>query len=325
MQPFIVIVFLLSCFPAFSQDWISDDWWEDKAALKGNVRSVDYTSTVMIGDSEEDWMRQHYQYSYNVNGLLDRASFSDDLYGSEYNVIYRVYDETAMRCLTEYFLFERDTTNITVFDYNSTTGRLERSSVYISGSFWSTSQYSYNAAGLLTESVAIVPTLKDTLREMFEYDLRGYKVRHVDVSRSWMVVKSWVYDSEGNLTEERSELKTPSETIVHTIHENGEREVQKIANDPRDDRNYSIAYTYNDRKQITREVKKYLDGEVDHDILFSYGENGEITKETYILKDRKQLEKNIAYTYDLRGNWILKTSSWDSGVFKIEERVITYH
>lgn len=319
MKQLLFIYLAFSSFSLFSQDWLND-----KENLKGEVQSVHYKSTRFMNDMTEDLWTSDNFYSYNSNGFLVKSVLYRSMNGPEYDATYRIYNQDENRCLVQYYIEEKDTSSKYLFEYDNL-GRTEKVTFYSSGWHWSTFYYVYNEAGLVKECFAVIQRDNDTIRNKYEYDRFGNKIKDTHLSYSSDLVKTWLYDENGNLIEEKSVLIKAGNTIIYTINTDGSVEKKEIVGiNPYDDDNYVINYAYNDNHQIIKEVKSYLDDSIQYNVSFTYYENGEINTKCYLNpKDDEKL--SFEYKYDSEGNWILKTTYWNGILDRKEEREITYY
>jgi hypothetical protein len=323
MKQLIALSLILLHFHLCSQEWL-----EDKEDLKGDVKSVRYTSGYFFEYSEFNRSDDNY-YEYTSKGFLSRSILSSSESGPAYNGIRRIFNEDGDRCLEDYFIFNGDETTAskTVFEYDES-GKVKESVHYTDPEeHWNTSYHIYNEAGQLCERLIVIRHDGDTLRDIYEYDASGRMIKHSDVSSSCVLIITWNYDAHGNLTEERSILEKAPRTISYTVNADGTiGEPQILENDPDDERNHVTSYTYNDRRQVIRKVQKFPDGRLQYDITYKYNRNGDADTEYY--RDResgKRSKSSFVYKYDTHGNWTRKDSYRNHKLYRTEEREITYY
>ncbi len=322
MKRIIIIPILFLSFFSFSQDWL-----EDKENLNGKVKSVNYKSILFFGDQEEDWWTENNIFEYNLNGFLIRHVLSVSIDGSWSNSIFRVFDKDELLCLEEYVVYENDTSSRYVFEYDSLR-KTKKVILFSDGYHWSTFNYFYNDKGLVKECFTVIQRNNDTIRNLYEYDEYGHKVKDSDLSSSCIVIKTWKYDLLGNIIEEKSELiKAPGTTIV-TIENDGTRSEKRLDKNPDDDRNYQINYSYNSKNQVDHMVEKYLDGRIKNDIIYEYNQSGDVIAEYRLIfgeETEERYKRSIAYEYDSNGNWIKKNTTSNVEVDREEKREIIYY
>ena len=320
MKQIITTLSILLHFVGLSQDWLND-----KEELKGNVKFVHYKSTTYLSTNKEDWWIENCKYHYNEQGFLIKSNLERKLYYDYHNGVYRIYDEEGTLCLTEYELRDHDTSSTKTYTYDSLDRVIQE--YYYRNDFSNTFYYEYDHKGYLSRRYALIRD-KDTSDHIYEYDDFGRKIREVDTSYSSVIIKTWKYDIHGNITREISERKKAPKTIAFTIHEDGTHEKKVLDKNPDDKRNYQIDYTYNDNNQIVHEIKKHLDGRVQHDILYEYNERGDVIVKNYLdLKDdgSDRIKLKTKYKYDSYGNWTSKTSYYDGELDQEETRKIKYY
>ncbi|WP_417266590.1 hypothetical protein [Brumimicrobium sp.] len=320
MKQTLTILTLFLHFVGLSQDWLTD-----KEELKGNVKSVQYHSTTYISEDEEDWWIEDCEYRYNEQGFLIESSLSRKIYDDYQNGIYRIFDETGTYCLVEYEIRDSDTASATKFKYDSLNRVIEE--FYYRNDFSNTFYKVYDHNGYLSKEYALIRG-RDTSSNIYQYDDLGRKIKDIDTSYSCVIVKTWKYDVYSNIIQEKSDLKKAPKTTIFTINEDGTREKKVLDNNPDDDRNYQIDYSYNDLNQIVHEIRKYLDGRVQYDVTYEYNQNGDIIVKSYLdleNNDNGRVEMVIEYEYDSKGNWISRTSYYEDTLDQEETRKIEYY
>ncbi len=147
------------------------------------VEKFDYYESFAIGK----WPTTYY-YEYDEAGnLISRSDTDGDSYTYEYE-----YDEAGN--LVKKVVKGDDIEYETTFDSD---GRESTYVIYYNGSLYSSTEYSYNEDGLLTEEDYGSAGSKE-----YEYDENGVCTGTVTYNSSGAVTKSEVYeyDSEGNRT-----------------------------------------------------------------------------------------------------------------------------
>lgn len=305
MKQLILTSILLFSFISFSQDWR-----EDKETLKGDVKSVYYT------DSTDETFIERYMKEYNRNGFMIRKYFliSDPYFGATSNTMFREFNNEGNLCLKEYFVSLKDTFGVKIFEYDSIGNTIKANG----------EQYFYNQNGQVTE----LRNDEFNSQDLYEYDQSGRKIKETCISEGFLQIKTWRYDSFGNLIEEKSEMPIAQPTLIIRLNEDGTREgEEEIQNNPNDDRNSQTTYTYNSLNQMTQEVKKYLDGRLIHDKIYEYNQEGYISAELFmnVYTTPERVRESIEYEYDTHGNWILKQSFIRGELSRKEVRKIKYH
>jgi hypothetical protein len=316
----IILLGILLHFSCFSQDWL-----HDTLDLKGSVKTLKYSSTEYISDDEDEWWISNNEYEYNRNGFLVRSNLDEKIFDTYHHGIYRVFDESGTMCLLHYELNNGDTMSATRFIYDSLDRVIE--AYYYRADFSNSHYYVYDNQGKLSQEYGIVNT-NDTISNIYKYDDAGRKVEDLDTSYSCVILKSWVYDANDNVLQEKSDLKKAPSTIKVKMCEDGTYQKEIIENNPDDHRSYQINYTYNELNQIEHEVKMYLDGRILYDVLLEYNKRGDVIAESYLNADNPKEDRfklRFKYKYDAEGNWISKRQYYSGDLEKEEYRVIEYY
>lgn len=319
MKQIIIISFFLIQFTALSQDWL-----EDKENLNGNVKTLNYNS-ISYKQYGEDWI-ENFEYQYNTKGFLTKNDLKSYIFdGSAHSGLVRVYDDEGTHCLTESIILDDGSTSRFNFEYD-TLQRVKKAIYYSGNEHWSTFNYLYNSKGLLTERFVVLQRSNDTIWNIYKYDEFGNKIRDSHISSTWDKYLTWQYDQHGNLLQKKSfEEKSPT-TTVYTIYEDGSRDKKTVDRDPHDEDNYIVNYTYNDKNQVVREVKRYLDDSLYHDIQYTYNEKDDVLTETFVNEDSTiKWILYYEYKYDVNGNWVSKIIKWNNEIERKEEREIEYY
>ncbi|MGV3611948.1 MAG: hypothetical protein ACO1N0_13410 [Fluviicola sp.] len=307
------IIFLICLL--FSTSVCSQDWMNDKEDLKGQVKSVYYTSRVFSGDGSEEFF-QINRFEYNKNGFLIRFGSSETADGKESYSFYRIFDEIQNRCLLEYTLFDGDTSSKHVYEYIEE-GRYKRQKNYDKQG---TIKYLYNHKGLVTQQLT---GISETL---YVYDESGRKIKEAYTSETFEQIKTWSYSEDGKLLEEKSEVKKAPPTIVIKVNDDGTYGQEKVLEqNPDDDRSYWISRSYNTKGLLEKETTRYFDGRFQYCKVFAYRSDGNIAQESTITEDGKKVDQLVTYEYDSQGNWIKRLEYWDGKIECIQERVILYY
>lgn len=302
----------------------AQNWTKDTITLAGNVKQINYVREVFFEDDENHWVENEL-LKYNKDGFLLSSNRFGDVEGRYQNGIYRVFMDSSNFCISEYSIYDNDTTSKEDYSYNSF-NRVFMSNYFSNNRYWNSSYYMYNNLGLLTEEITITAR-KDTLWDKYSYDNKTRLVEYIDSSKSSCIIKTWSYDSEDKLVEYKSEkLKSPKPIVVK-MGLNGEILSEKKVNRlPKDDDHSIVLYFYDDLNQLKKESLTYIGSDEGYELIYEYNDHGDISIITNVNnKSGKEFKESIKYTYDQKGNWISKSYFWKRKLVEKETRLIEYY
>jgi hypothetical protein len=322
MKTIFLTYFFLQSFFTFSQEWRTE-----KEDLIDNVKSINHKKTYFLSEDKEDWMYEDNNYEYDKNGYLTRWDLTGTMNGNEHYVRFRLFDLTTNLCKNEYVISKGDTISKYTFFYDDF-GKTSSSILYNDGEHWSTFNYLYNEKGFLKECFVVIQRDNDTIRNLFEYDNEGRLIKDSHISSSSVIIKTWKYNQLGNLIEEKSELLKAPPSIIITTDVVGTTSKKILDLNPDDHRNYVINYSYNKLNQKVQEVRKFLDGRIQQDVIYEYDKKGYVIREYFLdinLKTKKRIKTSIIYAFDSHGNWTSKVTLSDKNKDEEETRIIEYY
>ncbi len=299
----------------------AQDWKNEKEDLNGRVKLIAHSMERFIKSKPEPYITWFKEYTYNRNGYCINYERSKTENSSPSNVTIRDFDTSQTICLRERSGYNGDTSRLEEFFYIDST--LVASNYYIDGELWRKSVYEFNKNGALINEVSFLHKDGDTIVDSYRYNENAQKTSFHHISSSSERLISWTYDLNGNCIQEKSELIKAPGTVIISIQPDGSEKKEYLVVDPDDYRHYIIDFVYDNQNLKVREIKKFMDGRVQHDLSFKYFNNGDLKVEYNTGVDASE-GINYEYRYDSENNWIEKIHYIDKRVIVKETRKIEY-
>lgn len=282
-------------FLSLSNFCFTQDWLEDTCQLKGPVKSVSIETNWLKKNDVIEWEKD--SVVYNRNGFMVYEQRSASFLDGWLTSCSRIFNNSGSKCITQYYIEEKDTTEIITFSYNKK-NQISESLVIGLGHQYPPLKYVYNELGQKTKTF-INDSNSPTQETTFKYDKNGRITEKVTSSTS----DYYYWNKFGLLSKERHVDSRNSPSL-----------------------SYIKEYRYNEFNQLVEIIKTNIEGEMLTHEQFQYDSSGEINIREFNDYLNEHYDKCFySYTFDSFGNWTERKTHRSKKTFVIDSREIVYY